>query len=96
MSNAVRVLCLDDDNHSPSYHAEDTFHWNNANQFIKHLTHSYTPYEVRQVNLVDFDVDNPDIDPDTIFNIVDCNGRGYSFEEYQEAFNILWEHSEPI
>jgi hypothetical protein len=60
------------------------------------LTHSYVPYEVRQVSLVDFDVDNPDIDPDTIFNIVDFNGRGYSFEEYQEAFNILWENGEPI
>ena len=90
--SAIRVLMLDDDNHTPSYHSEDTVHWHNANQFIRWLTRPHTviiPYEVRQCHLID-------LEDDTIFDIVAHNGRGYSFEEYQEAFNILWENSEVI
>ena len=101
--NAIRVLMLDDDNHSPSYHAEDTSHWHDANHFIKYLTRPHTtiiPYEVRQVALLDLDIDlsetDPDIDIGHIFDIVYFNGRGYSFEEYQEAFDILWKNSEEI
>lgn len=100
---SIRVLMLDDDNHSPSYHAEDTSHWHNANHFIKFLTRPHTvviPYEVRTVHLIDLDVDlsetDPDIDIGHIFDIVYFNGRGYSFEEYQEAFDILWKNSEEI
>lgn len=101
--NAIRVLMLDDDNHSPSYHAEDTSHWHCANHFIKHLTRLHTviiPYEVRKVALIDLDIDlsetDPDLDIGHIFDIVLFNGRGYSFEEYQEAFDILWKNSEEI
>lgn len=96
---AIRVLALDDDNHTPSYHAEDTFHWHDANHFIKWLTRRHTmviPYDVRKLALIDAEVDRPDIDIEQIFDIVHFNGRGYSFEEYQEAFDILWELSEPI
>ena len=100
---SIRVLMLDDDNHSPSYHAEDTSHWHDANHFIKWLTRPHTviiPYEVRKVALIDLDIDlaeiDPDIDIDHIFDIVQFNGRGYSFEEYQEAFDILWKLSEEI
>ena len=103
MTDAIRVLMLDDDNHTPSYHSEDTTHWHDANHFIKWLTRPHStiiPYEVRQVRLIDLDVDlsetDPSIDVDTMFDIVQFNGRGYSFEEYQEAFNILWEVSEEI
>ena len=101
--NAIRVLMLDDDNHSPSYHAEDTCHWHDANHFIKYLTRPHTviiPYEVRKVALIDLDTDlskiDPDIDIGHIFDIVYFSGRGYSFEEYQEAFDILWKNSEEI
>ena len=98
MSN-IRVLSLDDDNHTPSFHAEDTSHWHDANHFIKYLTRPHTviiPYEVRQVRLVDLEVEDPDLDIDHIFDIVYFNGRGHSFEEYQEAFDILWKMSEDI
>ena len=101
--SAIRVLMLDDDNHTPSYHAEDTTSWHDANDFIKWLTRPHTvviPYEVRAVHLVDLDVDlseiNPDIDINHMFDIVDFNGRGHSYEEYQEAFEILWKNSEAI
>ena len=103
MNNSIRVLMLDDDNHTPSYHGEDTSFWHDANHFIKWLTRPHTiiiPYEVRQVRLIDLDIDlsetNPDIDIDHIFDIVDCNGRGHSYEEYLEAFDILWKNSEAI
>ena len=99
----MRVLMLDDDNHCPSYHCEDTSHWHDANHFIKWLTKPRTvaiPYEVRAVRLIDLDIDfsetDPDIDIGHIFDIVYFNGRDYSFKEYQEAFNILWEVSEDI
>lgn len=99
---SIRVLMLDDDNHTPSYRAEDTSHWHDANHFIKWLTRpriDIIPYEVRAVRLVDIEVDadDADIDIDQMFDIVDCwCGRGFSFEEYQEAFNILWKYSEAI
>ena len=101
--SAIRVLMLDDDNHTPSYHAEDTTSWHDANHFIKFLTRPHTviiPYEVRAVHLVDLDIDlsdtDPNIDIEHIFDIVYFNGRGYSFEEYKEAFEILWKNSEAI
>ena len=94
--SAIRVLSLDDDNHTPSFHAEGTSHWHDANHFIKYLTRPHIPYEVRQVRLVDLEIEDPDLDIDYIFDIVQFNGQGYSFEEYQEAFNILWEMSEDI
>ena len=101
--NAIRVLMLDDDIHAPTYHAEDTTSWHNPNDFIKWLTRSHTtatPYEVRLVYLIDLDIDfaetDPDIDIGYLFDIVFFGGRGHSFEEYQEAFNILWENSEEI
>ena len=101
--SAIRVLMLDDDNHTPSYHAEDTTHWHDANHFIKCLTRPHTaiiPYEVRAVHLIDLDIDLSEIDPDIdighIFDIVYFNGRGYSFKEYLEAFEILWKYSEEI
>lgn len=93
---AIRVLMLDDDNYTPSYHCEDTCHWHDANHFIKFLTRTHMPYEVRQVHLIELEVEDPDLDIDHIFDIVHFNGRGYSFEEYQEAFNILWKMSEEI
>lgn len=96
---AIRVLMLDDDNHTPTYHAEDTTCWNYANHFIKWLTRPHTvviPYEVRQVRLIDLEVEDPELDIDRIFDIVYRNGRGHSFEEYQEAFEILWKMSEDI
>lgn len=99
--DAIRVLMLNDDNHTPSYHAEDTSYWHDANHFIKWLTRPHTtiiPYEVRQVYIYDLEVnpDEPSIDIDTMFDIVQFNGRGYSFEEYQAAFNALWKVSEEI
>lgn len=98
--SAIRILMLDDDNHTPSYHAEDTSYWNDANHFIKFLTRPHTaviPYEVRQVHLIDLEI--KDLDDEGIlhiFDIVHFKGRGYSFEEYQKAFNILWKMSEEI
>lgn len=99
----MRVLMLDDDNHHPSYHCEDTSHWHDANHFIKWLTRPRTvtiPYEVRAVRLIDLDINfsetDPDVDIEHIFDIVHYNGRGYSFKEYQEAFEILWKVSEDI
>lgn len=99
--DAVRVLMLDDDNHTPSYHAEDTSHWHDANHFIKYLTRPHTviiPYEVRAIRLIDVEIDTEetDIDIEHMFDIVYWNGRGFSSEEYQEAFNILWKYSEDI
>ena len=99
--DAIRILMLDDDNHTPSYHAEDTSHWHDANHFIKYLTRPHTviiPYEVRIIRLIDVEIDTEetDIDIEHMFDIVYWNGRGYSFEEYQEAFNILWKYSEGI
>ena len=100
---SIRILMLDDDNHAPSYHAEDTSHWHNANHFIKWLLRPHItiiPYEVREVRLIDLDCELSDTDPDIdvghIFDIVFFNGRGYSLEEYQEAFDILWKNSEEI
>ena len=101
--SAIRVLMLDDDNHTPSYHGEDTSSWHDANHFIKWLTRPHTviiPYEVRKVALIDLDIDlaetDPDLDINHIFDIIYFNGRGYSSEEYQEAFEILWKMSEDI
>ena len=101
--SAIRVLMLDDDNHAPSYHAEDTTSWHDANDFIKWLTRPYTvviPYEVRAVRLIDLDIDlsetDPDIDIEHMFDIVDYGGRTYTLKEYQEAFEILWKNSEAI
>lgn len=93
--SAIRVLMLDDDNHTPSYHAEDTSHWHNANHFIKYLIQPHIPYEVRKVALIDIEAMEID-DIDHFFDIIDSNGRGHSFEEYQEAFDILWKYSEEI
>ena len=96
---AIRVLKLDDDNHAPSYHAEDTICWHDADHFITWLTRPHTvviPYEVRKIELLNAEVDNWKIDVDLMFSIVDREGKGYSFEEYQEAFNILWDISEAI
>lgn len=94
---AIRVLKLDDDNHAPSYHAEDTTCWHDADHFIAWLTRPHTiPYEVRKVELLNAEVDNWKIDVDLMFSIVDREGKGYSFEEYQEAFSILWDISEAI
>ena len=86
MTDAIRVLMLNDDNRTLSYHSEDTTCWRDTNAFIKWLTHagSVPQYEVRQVYLTDLDIDG-----DTIFDIIYWEGRGYSFEEYQEAFNFL-------
>lgn len=101
--NTIRVLMLDDDNHTPSYHCEDTANWHDANHFIKWLTRPRNiilPYEVRKIALIDLDIDlsetDHDIDIGHIFDIVQFRGRGYSFEEYQEAFNLLWKYSEEI
>ena len=101
--SAIRVLMLDDDNHAPSYHAEDTTSWHDANDFIRWLTRPHTviiPYEVRAVRLIDLDIDlsetDPDIDIDHMFDIVDYGGRTYTLKEYQEAFEILWKNSEAI
>ena len=97
--NNIRVLSLDDDNHTPSFHAEDTSHWHDANHFIKFLTRPHTviiPYEVRQVRLIDLEIEDSDLDIDHVFDIVYSNGRGHSFKEYQEAFEILWKNSEAI
>ena len=35
---AIRVLMLDDGDQAPSYHAEDTANWYDANNFIKYMT----------------------------------------------------------
>lgn len=97
--NTVRILALDDDNHTPSFHAEDTSYWGNANQFIRWLTRPHIdviPYEVRKVRLIELEPPTPDIEVDVIFDIVNFYRNGDSFEEYQEAFNMLWELSEPI
>lgn len=95
---AIRVLMLDDGDHTPCYHAEDTANWYDANAFIKYLTRPRTtiiPYEVRQVRLADFEFSSLDIE--RYFDIVIYfDSRSYSFEEYQKAFNILWKHSEEI
>ena len=97
---AIRVLMLDDDNHYSSYHAEDTSYWYDANHFIKYLTRPRrtvsTSYNVRKVVLADLDINNPDVDIDYLFDIVQLCGRGYSFEKYQEAFDLLWKYSEEI
>lgn len=100
---AIRVLMLNDDNHAPSYHCEDTSHWYDANNFISYLTRPRTltiHYEVRQVRLADLDPHalKEDInDIERYFDIVIYfDSRSYSFEEYQEVFNILWKYSEEI
>ena len=95
---AIRVLMLNDGDHTPSYHMEDTTNWYDANDFIKYLTRPRTlniSYEVRQIHLFDFEFSSLDIEQ--YFDIViNFDSRAYSFEEYQKAFNILWKHSEEI
>ena len=100
---AIRVLMLDDGDHAPSYHAEDTANWYDANNFIKYLTRpriSIVPYDVRQVRLVDLDphaLEEDISDIERYFDIVIYfDSRSYSFEEYQEVFNILWKYAEVI
>ena len=98
ITDAIRVLMLDDDNHTPSYHSEDIACWHDANHFIKWLTHdgNVPKYEVRKLAILDVTFEDLDFDVETMFDIVHWRGRGYSFEEYQEAFNHLWEVSEEI
>lgn len=97
---SIRILKLDDDNHSPSYHSEDTSKWYDADEFIKFLTRPHTiviPYEVRAFRLVDTEMG--DYEPEEVeryFDIIQCGGKGYSFEEYQEVFNLMWEFSEEV
>ena len=94
----MRVLMLDDDNHVPSYHCEDTTKWYDANEFIKWLTKPHTaviPYEVKQLYLIDVDYEKLDR-VDYFFDVVFFEGKGHSFEEYQEAFNFLWEIAKEI
>ena len=98
--SAIRVLKLDDDNHTPSYHCEDTAEWYNADEFIKFLTRPHTiiiPYEVRTIRLVDIEIS--EYKPEKIdhyFDIVQFNRGNRSFEEYQEAFDILWKIGDDI
>ena len=98
--HSIRVLKLDDDNYAPSYHSEDTSKWYNADEFIKFLTCLHTiatPYKVRAFNLIDTKMD--DYEPEKVeyyFDIIQCGGKGYSLEEYQEVFNLMWKFSEEI
>ena len=68
----MRVLMLDDDNHTPSYHCEDTTMWYDANEFIKWLTKPNTTsflYEVKQLYLIDVDYEKLDR-VDYLFDVV--------------------------
>lgn len=87
----MRVLCLDDDNHSPSFHDECTSSWHDALPFIKYLSKARTyDYTVRCVCILDI-CSNEYLE--RCFDVVQFGGKGYSYEEYQEAFNALWEIS---
>ena len=91
----MRVLCLDDDNHAPCYVEESTVIHFDANIFIKRLCKSRNfNYEVRYVSILDHCFPNTKLK--NYFELVEFGGEGYSYEQFMEAFNALWNVSDEI
>ena len=92
MSNKIRVLALNDDNHETSFHTEwckDSYYTHM--DFIRKLAEPHTyEYEVRCVYLLNIDDNNPLLNK--AFDIV-CSGSNHSLRDYFLAFEHLWEIS---
>ena len=103
MDNTIKVLKLDDDNHSPCYVTLGSY-YHDAEDFIKALSQPHTWFfRIKEVRLVE--VEWPDEDEFLrIFDDVACEYHPetlYSRDREQwnkreESFNKLWEVGESI
>lgn len=107
----VRVLKLDDDNHSPCYVTEYGY-WCDADSFMKNglcKPHS-VEYKIKTIKYIYIDpnLEHEGVKATTMFNRVDDyrindgimeGARGLSYEQYLNrkiAFDFLWETSEEV
>lgn len=88
----IRILALDDDNHSICF-ASERHYWSDAAEFIKdRLAAPHTDnYEIRMITLIDYDES-----VDDMFDRLSCCYRpsqldAEAAEAREEAFNKLWE-----
>ena len=88
----IRVLALDDDNHSICF-AGERHDWSDAAEFIKdRLAAPHTDnYEIRMITLIDYDES-----VDEMFDRLSCCYRPGQLDEEAmtsrlEAFNHLWD-----
>ena len=102
----IKVLCLNDDNHSNCY-VTRTSYYSDCARFAKACLlapHNYQ-FEVRQIDLVDPPEAFADMDEDEfmrLFDLLACTYRPdelYSenperFAERIEVFNYFWKHGE--
>ena len=92
MSNKVRVIALDDDNHDISFHTEwrkDPYH--NSMAFIRQIAKPHEcKYDIRSISLLDIDEDDEKLT--LAFDVVQSGGH-YAGMNYYVAFEHLWEHA---
>lgn len=104
MASRVKVLALDDDNHSVCFVTTGSYYSNAANFMQECLLKPHaTLYEVRQVALCDFDI--KDIDVDTFehwFDLLACTYNPADlfmkdeklWREREKAFDYFWKYGE--
>ena len=91
MSNKVRVLALNDDNHETTFHSEWRKEPFSTKEFLQKLAepHSF-PYEIRYVYLLDIDDNNPILN--RAFDSVQSGGHHVTVD-YFTGFENLWKIS---
>ena len=100
----IRILMLDDDNHTPCYVMENRY-WSNANSLMKEvLCKPHTlEYEIKEIKLIELNTAlyYENMSAEDMFDRVDdyrINKRnGLTEDEYEKrlkAFNFLWETPE--
>ena len=105
-NNTIKVLCLNDDNHSNCYVTRVDYYHDCA-QFVQKCLlkpHNYT-YEVRQIDLVDPPLAFSDMDEDEFMRLFDLLACNYDMDELfkknpkawserEEVFELFWEQGE--
>lgn len=107
MANKIRVLGLDDDNHSMCY-ATRSCYYSDAGKFMKEcLLDPHTiGYEVRQIHIIDLSDElvekYGEDEVERMFDLLACENRpdellkrDYDrFLDREKAFDTLWEYAE--
>ena len=104
----IRILMLDDDNHTPCYVLENSY-WSDANSLMKNvLCKPHTlEYEIKEIRLIELNTGlyYEDMSAEEMFDKVDDyrinkpSGFGLTEDEYEKrlkAFNFLWETPEEV
>ena len=98
----IKVLCLDDDNHSPSYVTKDKVYYD-LNYFIKGeclLKSHHCEYEIKQICLVDPPEAFAEMSEEgfmIMFDLVSCDPKDLSEEKRRSrdiTFDVLWNNGE--